>query len=499
MARISRASVLLSFWYCFYLQRTAYCQYMIVADAGCQLRRLDVITQTLTTISTVRVPGTACSMVILPTNDHALVAADVSIYNMSLSTGAYTQLAGGNGVNDGIGMEAKFNAIHSMALSPDGEYILLGTAGAIRKMVISTLRVTTLTSNQQGYGEGSGVNIKMGYFIDIDIDPSGSFALFTDESNGALRKLDLTTNPVTSSLLVGGLSNKPNAIAIYNKGTHALMYEKDSGRLSRIDLSTLTISHVTFKYNGNYVASFFGRIVVSPSNTEAYVMMESAIYKANVQSEYVYGYSATTVVGILRQNAIADGVGENARLSYAIEGSFPHCLTPGYGFDSNLACSPCPTNFFGERGLCSPCRQTCGSGTYTAAVCTSAKDTQCAKCTACTPGQLTASPCNATANTACPACPAGSICPNGTIPIPCAPGSACPAGSSATSLCRTCAVGQYVVSACKTTANTVCSGTHTPIPAPNPLVFFSPIHFFSTPYPHPHAISRQRLLIACYI
>jgi len=98
---------------------------------------------------------------------------------------------------------------------------------AIRKLILSTLAVNvwigaptpTATS---GYVDGIGTNVRLNHPIDIDISPDGTFALFVEETNHALRKIIISTSTVN---VLAGAYPTPTSGFVDGIGTNARFYD----------------------------------------------------------------------------------------------------------------------------------------------------------------------------------------------------------------------------------------------------------------------------------
>ncbi len=60
---------------------------------------------------------------------------------------------------------------------------------AIRKIIISTASVSVLAGTTSGYVDGIGTNARFTYPLGIAISPDGVYALVTERTNQAIRKI----------------------------------------------------------------------------------------------------------------------------------------------------------------------------------------------------------------------------------------------------------------------------------------------------------------------
>jgi hypothetical protein len=113
------------------------------------------------------------------------------VFKVEIGTWITTVIAGpGRGSADGIGAAASFYLPNSIKISPDGSYALFSDKRNcnIRRLTLSSGLVERIAGNMvEGYAEGVGTAILMGWVEGLDISADGSFVLFT--SNNRLRKL----------------------------------------------------------------------------------------------------------------------------------------------------------------------------------------------------------------------------------------------------------------------------------------------------------------------
>lgn len=193
--------------------------FALVAEYGHKIRKIVISTLTVTTIaggstsgvtdgqgtsskfnypSDICISSDATFALITDTGSHR-------VRKLTISTGAVVGFVGSNvgssGSSDGTGTNSRFNGPYGIALIPGGTYVLLTDTinKLIRKVVISTLVVTTLagSTSSSGTGDGIGTNAKLYSPYGIDISSDSSYAMFVGGSY-RLRKLTLSTNAVTS-------------------------------------------------------------------------------------------------------------------------------------------------------------------------------------------------------------------------------------------------------------------------------------------------------------
>jgi DNA-binding beta-propeller fold protein YncE len=108
----------------------------------------------------------------------------IQIIKILITTAEVTLFAGtvsSSGTSDGFGTNCKFNGLYDVQVSFNGEFALVADTNShtIRKIVISTIQVTTLVDNSASLNFPGGVSIS-------DDD---SYALITDTESFKIRKL----------------------------------------------------------------------------------------------------------------------------------------------------------------------------------------------------------------------------------------------------------------------------------------------------------------------
>lgn len=138
------------------------------------------------------------------TDGTCLYVADTGNYTIRqivISTGAVTTLAGTPGASgsaDGIGAAARFNDVRGIATDGANLYVVDAGKNTIRKIVISTAVVTTLagTAGVTGAADGTGSAAQFNGPRGITI--SGANLYVTDYGNNTIRKIVIATGAVTT-------------------------------------------------------------------------------------------------------------------------------------------------------------------------------------------------------------------------------------------------------------------------------------------------------------
>ncbi len=113
-----------------------------------------------------------------------------------------TTLAGAvgqQGFVDGTGSVARFAGMRHLAIHPDASYALVGdwTNAAVRRLDLTTNAVTTVLGNWPG-ADGLGNEARFRDPWDVAVSPDGSFALIANPGSATVRRMDLTTGEVTT-------------------------------------------------------------------------------------------------------------------------------------------------------------------------------------------------------------------------------------------------------------------------------------------------------------
>ena len=178
------------------------------------------------------------------------------VYKSTINPFQTTVIAGGTagsaggGAADGYGTNAQFDGPSDLAVSNDGNFVLVSdqaeydgyTRCRLRKVDLSTNLVSTIAGSQCGDRDGIGTEAQFQYFLDsVSISPDDTFALVTGYDR--IRKLDLITLEVTT--LASGFENYVDKVRISPDGTFAVyfrLYDYKVGMISLEDNSVTTIA-----------------------------------------------------------------------------------------------------------------------------------------------------------------------------------------------------------------------------------------------------------------
>ena len=400
---------------------------LVTGWIGGNVRKIDLATAAVTTVaSSLTYPS---SVAISPYGDYALCnAAGLNkVFKIDLTSLTSTLLAGSGtaAVTDDTGAAAAFNGPTDIKIFPDGTYALVVDNGgnAIRKIIIATGVVTTITGKGAGYAEGTGSAILLNSPSGIAISADGTFALVPEAAGNRIRKLTLTSGASISSLIAGSTAgtagsadgigsaasfNSPQGIIISSDMTVALVVDRGANKIRSINLLNNAVSTLVAAAGASPVFIAMGglndmALVTTYTDKKIYQML----YPSGTYSVFAGSGSATD----------SDGTGTAAAFNGPHGIAIWKCAIPGMGVDtSSSVCQRCPAGKYSNgQGLCVAC-----PAGYTSAI-ASTSASACTQCPANTYNVvgIGCNPC--AAGTTSPASASNCTCPAGTYapaPIP---------------------------------------------------------------------------------
>jgi sugar lactone lactonase YvrE len=254
--------------------------------------------------------------------------------------GAVSTLAGSTqGYLDATGTSAQLNNPAGICLSPDGTTLYFSDTQnhRVRKIIISTAQVTTIAgSGIAGTANGISTAAQFNFPNGICISPDGSFLYVADKENHKIRKINLTTNAVSTFAGTGTAGGtdapgqfakfrRPSGICITPDGNNLYIADGDNHLIRKISLSTgdslvSTFAGAGFAAGGGWTdavgtaAKFFNPkgIAISADGLTLYVGDESnhRVRKIVISSVDVSTIAGTGIAGS------GDGTGTAAEVSY---------------------------------------------------------------------------------------------------------------------------------------------------------------------------------------
>jgi streptogramin lyase len=262
-------------------------------------------------------------------------SSDMTLQRLTLATGAVSLVAGERGQggsDDGTGAAARFMAPAGVALDGTGNALVTDWNNTIRKVVLATGVVTTVSGQapRPGDRDGSGVQARLRSPAGVVNDGKGHL-LVADLGNHTIRKVDIATGAVTTLAGAAGSCDmadgagadarfcSPAALALDGAGG---LYVADSlnHAVRKLDLSTAQVSTVAgypgvpgssdgsgsaarFDEPMGIAADGAGTVYLADSNNDT-------IRKITVASGLV-----TTLAGTAGQQGGNDGIGAQARFN----------------------------------------------------------------------------------------------------------------------------------------------------------------------------------------
>ena len=159
---------------------------------------------------------------------------------------------------DGVGPNARFNNPEGMAISPDGKtlYVADSRNNMIRKIDLATKTVSTVAghtfpSSGDGVGKEAGFESPRG----LAMSPDGKTLYVADSGNNMIRKIDLSTNAVTTLAGAGKLMagyadgvgtqatfKEPRSLAVSSDGQTLYIADTRNHLIRKMILATNSVS-----------------------------------------------------------------------------------------------------------------------------------------------------------------------------------------------------------------------------------------------------------------
>jgi len=255
------------------------------------IRKIVILTGVVTTLAgstatgSTNATGTSATfnrpvgIVIDPTGTNLYIADQLNqmIRKIVISTGQVTTLAGSTtaGSANLSGTAATFHQPTGLAIDPTGTYLYVADQlnNIIRKIVISTGAVTTIAGGGSvggiaaGHADGTGTAASFRNASGLALDPSGTYLYIGDNGNNLVRKIEISSNMVTT--LAGG------------------------GSVGGTVAGSLNGTASAAEFNGNY------GIAIDPSGTYLYVAdrLNNLVRQIVVSTALVTTLAGTTTAG----------------------------------------------------------------------------------------------------------------------------------------------------------------------------------------------------------
>jgi DNA-binding beta-propeller fold protein YncE len=275
---------------------------------------------------------------ISPDATYALIpeANNNVIRKMIISTSAVTVFAGNpsgsSGSADGVGTNVYFNSLETLSFSSDGSYALIADRWnfCVRKIIVSTITVTTFVGTSSGIANGVGTNAQFDDSYGICLAPNGVFAITVDFSSHLVRYIEIST--ATVSTLAGNAYNAsstngvgtnvgfnyPRGVSISPDSSYVLIADTANNLIRMIVISTTqvtTLAGGAYGYaNGVGTNAMFKSprgLSISPYGS--YVLV--ADLENNMIRRIMISTGKVTVLAGYPSSGSSNGIGTNARFS----------------------------------------------------------------------------------------------------------------------------------------------------------------------------------------
>ncbi|MDU0460284.1 MAG: hypothetical protein RW306_16270 [Geobacteraceae bacterium] len=253
-----------------------------------------------------------------------------TIRKILISTGAVTTIAGvagSSGSADGIGTNARF--YNPLGITTDGIniYVADSNNNTIRRIVISTGLVTTLagTAGISGSADGTGASARFNGLSGITTD--GTNLYVADIYNNTIRKVVISTGAVTTLSGIAGIQGSADGTGtsatfywpsgLTTDGTSLYVTDRGNGTIRKISISTGVVSTMAgvagihgFADGVGSAAQFYNPMGITSDGTSLYITdyVDNVIRKLDISSN-----SVTTIAGSAGIQGALDGIGSLAR------------------------------------------------------------------------------------------------------------------------------------------------------------------------------------------
>jgi sugar lactone lactonase YvrE len=153
-------------------------------------------------------------------------------------------LAGSAGPTDGTGTAAKFNIPSGITTDGTNAYVADSQNHTIRKIVISTGVVTTLTGSAGSSGSIDGTGTAARFFLPYGITTDGTNLYVVDSGNHTIRKIVISTGAVTTLAGSAGTAGSTDGTGAAAKFAGPMGITTDGTNLYVADTSNNTIRKI---------------------------------------------------------------------------------------------------------------------------------------------------------------------------------------------------------------------------------------------------------------
>ena len=266
------------------------------------------------------------------TNLYVADSGNNTIRKIVISNGTVTTLAGSPGIAgfaDGVGSTASFNSPRDITTDGINLYVADSGNNIIRKIVLSTVTVTTLAGTPRTEGSVNGVGSVARFEFPTGITTDGTILYVADSGNNTIREIAISTGTVTTLAGAAGASKSVDGIGsaasfsnpagITTDGTNLYVADLGSNTIRKIVISTGAVSTLAGSpgtagwADGIGVAASFTRpIGITTDGANLYVADAG---NNTIRKIVIFTGVVTTLAGAAGTSGWTDGVGSAARFN----------------------------------------------------------------------------------------------------------------------------------------------------------------------------------------
>ncbi len=263
-----------------------------------------------------------------------------TIRKIEIDTRMVSTLAGKSGFGentDGTGSAARFRHPSGITASGGNLYVSDRRNNSIRKIEIATEKVTTLAGYSGEWGGTDGTGEAARFYMPTGITTDGINLYVADLNTNAIRKVEISSGKVTTlagKAFVAGNTNGTGSAARFNgptfietDGIHLYVSEWWNNTIRTIDLATEEVSTLVPE---NMAEPFFQPGGLATDGSHLYV---SDVGNHTIRRIMIATGEISTLAGTPQEYGSADGIGPDARFSFprglAIDGPYLYIADSG--------------------------------------------------------------------------------------------------------------------------------------------------------------------------
>jgi len=254
------------------------------------------------------------------------VSDDATLRKVVIATGAVTLVAGAAsqpGSADATGAGARFNRPYAVASDGAGNlYVADSNNSTIRKVVVATGAVTTLAGAAGQYGNVDGTGASARFYRPSGIASDGAGNIYVVD--GIIRKIVVATGEVTTLTTGPGRdANQPGPTGIASDGAGNLYFDEAGTTIWKVAIASAALTKIAGTA-GQYgsldeigaAASFNGPTAIAADGVGNLYVTDAG--NATIRKIVLATKAVTTLAGLAGAYGTADGIGAAARFNYPI-------------------------------------------------------------------------------------------------------------------------------------------------------------------------------------